>query len=61
MEIAEARKMIQAHLEDDYRAMIAADKDQLKRALENGERVNAHGCVDAIIDTQQELEDFLAR
>jgi hypothetical protein len=38
--------------------MIEADLGHLRRALEEGERVEAHGLVDAIIDSLRRLEDL---
>ena len=53
--------MTKEQLIEDFRIMIEADRGHLLKALENGERFNAHRFVDAIIDTQQELEDLGAR
>lgn len=42
----------------DLVAMIKADTQHLAEALKNGNRVHAHGFVDAIIDNCRELEDI---
>jgi hypothetical protein len=47
-------------LAEDFRIMIKADTEHLADALKGGNRVLAHGFVDAIIDTCRELEDLEA-
>jgi hypothetical protein len=46
------------HYADDLRIMIKADQDHLVKAVDHGDRVLAHGFVDAIINNQRELEDL---
>jgi hypothetical protein len=46
---------------DDYKVMIDADARHLVKALERGDRVAAHGFVDAIIDNSRNVEDVIAR
>lgn len=42
-----------------FSQMIDADTEDLRRAVLNGERANAHQCVDSIIDLRRKVEDML--
>lgn len=42
---------------EDLKVSIAADREHLAKAIDRGDRVLAHGFVDAIINNQRELED----
>lgn len=50
--------MDKAQLIADLKEMIEADKEHLIKAVANGDRHEAHGFVDSIIDNQHELEDL---
>ena len=42
----------------EYREMIQANAEHLRKALKHGDRVLAHGFVDAIIDNSRLLGDL---
>lgn len=48
--------MTTEQLIEDLKVMIEADAQHLAAALASGQRVQAHGFVDAIIDNTRELE-----
>lgn len=50
--------MTTEQLIEDLKVMIEADAGHLAGALLQGDRVLAHGFVDAIIDNRRQLEDL---
>jgi hypothetical protein len=42
----------------DYQEMLTADRKHLAEAMAAGNRTEAHGFVDSIIDLQRALEDL---